>query len=158
MQWNGPRAFGAIVSMAVLLISISCGGGGGNKQDQPSITSFTASPTTPIAVGANAALQAGFKGGGGIIPPGAVAVSSGGPVNGPPTIHTPHTLQVTSRSNVVASATAAVVVEIVTTTLGPSGGVIKSPAGVTVEVPFGALDQPTQLSVSATTLAPPAGI
>src|SRR3954469_1041495 len=139
MQGNGPRGFGAIVSMAVLLISISCGGGGGNKQDQPSITSFTASPTTPIAVGANAALQAVFKGGDGIIQPGAMAVSSGVPVNVSPTINTTYTLQVTSRSNVVASATAAVVVDIVTATLGPSGGLIKSPAGVTVEIPFGAL-------------------
>src|SRR3954467_6512102 len=39
-----------------------------------------------------------------------------------------------------------------------SGGVITTPAGVSLEIPFGALDQATQISINSTTTAAPAGV
>src|SRR3954471_16768506 len=38
-----------------------------------------------------------------------------------------------------------------TASIGTAGGVLRTPAGASLEVPFGALDKPTQLTFSTTT-------
>ncbi len=60
----------------------------------PSITSFTAKPTT-ITVGANSSLTAVFAGGTGVVTPGNITVTSGTPIIVTPSATTPYTLTVT---------------------------------------------------------------
>src|SRR4051812_49191198 len=143
--------------MFVLILSFACSGKG-KQVSEPSITSFTASPSTPIPVGAKATLKAVFDGGDGVVQPGAIAVKSGFPVDVSPTSNTTYTLQVTSSSNMTVSATAVVVVDTTSTTVGPGGAVIQTPAGASVSIPFGAVDKPTPITVSATPEPPPPGI
>src|SRR5262249_18887374 len=45
-----------------------------------------------------------------------------------------------------------------TATIGVEGGVITAPSGLSVMIPFGALDQPTTITVTATTSPPPRGV
>lgn len=86
-----------------------CGGGSSTTQAPPSITSFTANPTS-IANGSSATLTAVFANGTGIITPGNVAATSGVAVAVNPTTTTLYTLTVTSASGAVVTATATVTV------------------------------------------------
>jgi hypothetical protein len=168
-EWGRPMNMNArmnrVVSILGLIISMACGGGGsggggggGNKPQDPAISRFVASPATPITVGAAATLQPVFTGGVGVVQPGSITVISGVSTNVSPTSTTTYTLQVTNSANVSVSATAKVVVDVATTTVGTAGAVVKSPSGATVEIPFGALDRDTPITISATNVAPPAGV
>ena len=88
----------------------ACGGGSsGSQTTQPSITSFTASPTS-IAAGSSAALTGVFANGTGVITPGNLAATSGVAVTVSPTATTTYTLTVTSTSGAAVTATAMVTV------------------------------------------------
>ncbi|MGA9671590.1 MAG: hypothetical protein WBQ94_20435 [Terracidiphilus sp.] len=80
----------------------------------PSITSFTASPTT-IATGTSSSLTAVFTGGAGVITPGNISVTSGTAVSVSPGATTTYTLTVTPTSGSAITQT-------VTVTVTVSGG------------------------------------
>jgi hypothetical protein len=91
-----------------------CGSGSSSTQTppppaQPTITSFTASPTT-ITAGSSATLTGVFANGTGVITPGSLAATSGAGVSVSPTATATYTLTVTNASGtaVTAMATATV--------------------------------------------------
>lgn len=94
----------------------------------PSITSFTANPTT-IAPGASSSLTGVFTGGTGVITPGNLAVTSGRSVNVTPTSTTTYTLTVTASNG--ASVNKSVTV---TVTSGAQTTVSVSQSGTGVAV------------------------
>jgi hypothetical protein len=57
-----------------------------------------------------------------------------------------------------ASLSVQVVLDTVTASIGAGGGTITSPGGASLQIPFGALDSATTITITATTLAPPSGI
>jgi hypothetical protein len=103
-----------------------CGSGSSSSQTTPpSITSFTANPTS-IAAGSSAALTGVFANGTGVITPGNLAATSGVAVTVSPTATTTYTLTVTPTSGAAVTATATVtmalaVVSTVTVDLTSSG-------------------------------------
>jgi hypothetical protein len=77
---------------------------------QPSITSFSASPTS-ILVGTAVSLTAVFSNGTGVITPGNLPITSGTPISVSPTATTTYTLTVTPSSGSPITSTAAVTVQ-----------------------------------------------
>jgi hypothetical protein len=89
-----------------------CGGGSSNTSTAPalpSISNFTANPTS-IANGASAALTGTFVNGTGIITPGNLPATSGVAVTVNPTMTTTYTLTVTPTSGTAVTATATITV------------------------------------------------
>ena len=122
-----PLAMILILGLAGLT---GCGGGSSSGQTtQPSITSFTANPTS-IAAGSSAALTGVFANGTGIITPGNLAATSGVAVTVSPTATTTYTLTVTPASGAAVTATATVTMASATvstvtvdlTSIGPAVG------------------------------------
>ncbi len=106
----------AIVSAGVAIISLAGCGSSSVSPPQPSITSFTASPTAIEATsGASSSLTAVFTGGTGVITPGNLSVTSGTPVSVTPTATTMYTLTVTPTSGASITQTATVTVDPVPT-------------------------------------------
>jgi hypothetical protein len=111
-----------LVPLAVVLILglgalTGCGGGSSSSQTTPpSITSFTASPTS-IADGSSAALTGVFANGTGVITPGNLAATSGVAVTVSPTATTTYTLTVTPTTGAAVTATA-----MITVNAGPTIG------------------------------------
>jgi hypothetical protein len=88
----------------------ACGAGSSSTQtSQPSITSFTANPTS-VSNGLSAALTGVFANGTGVITPGNLPATSGVAVNVSPTATTTYTLTVTGTSGPPATAMAMVTV------------------------------------------------
>jgi hypothetical protein len=118
-----PLAMILILGLAALT---GCGSGSSSGQTTPpSITSFTANPTS-IAAGSSAALTGVFANGTGVITPGNLAATSGVAVTVSPTATTTYTLTVTPTSGAAVTATATVtmalaVVSTVTVDLTSSG-------------------------------------
>ncbi len=75
----------------------------------PTITSFTANPTT-ITAGSSSSLTAVFSGGTGVVTPGNISVTSGTAVNVSPAATTTYTLTVTPTSGTAITQTAVVTV------------------------------------------------
>jgi hypothetical protein len=91
---------------------------------QPSITSFSASPTN-ILVGTAVSLTAVFANGTGVITPGNLPITSGIPVSVNPTTTTTYTLTVTpSAGNAITSTAAVTVQNSVTVNLASKGPAI----------------------------------
>ena len=90
---------------------IGCGGSSSNTTPPPvpSITSFTASPTT-ITAGASATLTGVFVNGTGVITPGNLSVTSGSAVTVSPTATTTYTVTVTPSSGAAVTQTATITV------------------------------------------------
>src|SRR5271170_5764522 len=89
-----------------------CGGGSSSTQTQPSppsITSFTANPTS-ITDGSSAALTGVFANGTGVITPGNLPATSGVAVTMNPTTTTTYTLTVTPTSGAAVTAMATITV------------------------------------------------
>src|SRR5580658_1260974 len=102
-----PLAMILILGLGALT---GCGGGSSSSQTMPpSITSFTASPTS-IASGSSAALTGVFANGTGVITPGNLAATSGVAVTVNPTATTTYTLTVTPTGGTAVTATATVTV------------------------------------------------
>ncbi len=100
-----PLVMILILGLAGLM---GCGGGSSSSQTTlPSITSFTANPTS-IAAGSSAALTGVFANGTGVITPGNLAATSGVAVTVSPTATTTYTLTVTPTSGAAVTATATV--------------------------------------------------
>lgn len=124
----------------------------------PSIEAFTVAPAEPIELGARATLLPIFAGGEGLVVPGALPAFTGVSLSVQPTATTPYTLVVTNEAGTSVSATATVQVATASATVDTSGGFVRAPGGLALELPFGALDGPVALQASATTLPPPAGL
>jgi hypothetical protein len=135
---------------------VGCGGNPGPAA-HPSITSFTATPATPIPVGSSSQLTAIFSGGSGLVNPGGLAISSGTPLQVSPTSTTTYTLVVSSGA-ATQQASATVTVNAARATVGTRGATLQAPDGATLVVPSGALDGDTELSIRSTTDAPPGGV
>jgi|GEM_PF-305325 len=88
----------------------------------PSITSFTATPTS-ITAGGNTNLSAVFTGGTGVITPGSIAITSGSVANVSPTTTTTYTLTVTPASGPAVTKSLTVSVT--------AAGVLTAPMGLT---------------------------
>jgi hypothetical protein len=100
-----PLVMILILGLAGLM---GCGSGSSSSQTTlPSITSFTANPTS-IAAGSSAALTGVFANGTGVITPGNLAATSGVAVTVSPTATTTYTLTVTPTSGAAVTATATV--------------------------------------------------
>jgi hypothetical protein len=117
----------ATVSMACLCLAAcgsggNSGGGGGGTGPAPSITSFTASPTT-INYGQSASLTGVFSGGTGLITPGNITATSGAAVSVNPTATGSYTLTVTATNGTQVSQTAKVTVNPIIT-VSPNTAVI----------------------------------
>jgi hypothetical protein len=157
------RSLGAkcMAAVSALVAFIACGGKEKTSTQQrvpaPAIQSFTASPDAPITLGGSATLLPVFTDGQGVVQPGAISAASGVSIKVSPASNTTYTLQVTNSANVTASATVKVLVDTASTIVGTAGAILKSPTGATVEVPRGALDRDTSISISATNQPPPAG-
>jgi hypothetical protein len=93
-----PPAGGAITQTAIVTVV-----------PVPTITSFTASPTT-ITAGSSSSLTAVFTGGTGVINPGNLPVTSGTPVSVSPTVTTTYTLTVTPTTGTAVTAPVTVTV------------------------------------------------
>ena len=100
----------------------SSGGGGTTTGPAPSITSFTASPTT-INYGQGASLTGVFSGGTGVITPGNLAATSGVAVSVSPAATGTYTLTVTATNGTQATAAATVTVNPIIT-ITPNTAVI----------------------------------
>jgi len=103
-----------ILAIGLCLGSLSgCGGSSGSTTQPPpvvpSISSFTANPTT-ITAGASATLTGVFTGGTGVITPGNLPATSGAGVTVSPTATTTYTLTVTPSSGAAITQTATVTV------------------------------------------------
>ncbi len=133
LSWTGElmRRLFVLAPLAMILILglaalTGCGSGSSSSQTTPpSITSFTANPTS-IAAGSSAALTGVFANGTGVITPGNLAATSGVAVTVSPTATTTYTLTVTPTSGAAVTATATVtmalaVVSTVTVDLTSSG-------------------------------------
>ena len=117
-----------IVSTSCLWVT-ACGGGGGNNGGggggtgpAPSITSFTASPTT-VNAGQSVNLTGVFSGGTGVITPGNLPATSGTAVSVSPAATNTYTLTVTAANGTVASQKATVTVNPIIT-ITPNTAVI----------------------------------
>jgi hypothetical protein len=99
------------VTLTLSLASLTgCGGGSSSTPPPtPSITSFTASPTT-IAAGSSSTLTGVFSNGTGVITPGNLPATSGTAVTVSPTTTTTYTLTVTPTSGTAVTAMAIVTV------------------------------------------------
>ena len=102
------------ISLSVCLVGLAgCGGSSGSTTTPPpavpSITSFTANPTT-ITAGASATLTGVFANGTGVITPGNLPATSGAGVSVSPTTTTTYTLTVTPSSGSAITQTATVTV------------------------------------------------
>ncbi len=113
----------------------------------PTITSFTASPTT-ITAGSSAALTGVFANGTGVITPGNLPATSGVAVTVSPTTTTTYTLTVTPASGTAVTATATVTVTAtaatsVTVDLASSGPAVTDQLlGMNLAVWYDLADQP----------------
>jgi hypothetical protein len=102
-----PLAMTLSLGLAVLT---GCGGGSTSTQTPPpSITSFTANPTS-IPNGSSAVLTGVFANGTGVITPGSLTATSGVGVTVSPTATTTYTLTVTNANGIAVTATAKVTV------------------------------------------------
>ena len=102
-----PLAMPLILGLAGLT---GCAGGSSSTQTpppQPSISNFTASPTS-ITDGSSAALTGVFANGTGVITPGNLPATSGVAVTVSPNTTTTYTLTVTNASGTAVTATATV--------------------------------------------------
>ena len=108
-------------------------------------------------MGASATLSAVFRGGTGVVYPGALAISSDGSIQVTPSSTTIYVLVVTG-SGGTANAFATITLNNGEATIGTAGGTVQAPDGATVTVPFGALDADTALSIRSSTASPPSGI
>jgi len=99
------------VTLTLSLASLTgCGGGSSSTPPPtPSITSFTATPTT-IAAGSSSTLTGVFSNGTGVITPGNLPATSGTAVTVSPTTTTTYTLTVTPTSGTAVTAMAIVTV------------------------------------------------
>lgn len=88
-----PLVVGLITGVAICNLS-GCGSSSGSTITPPSITSFTASPTT-IEAESSSSLTGMFSGGSGVITPGNIPATSGTAVSVTPTTTTTYTLTVT---------------------------------------------------------------
>jgi sugar lactone lactonase YvrE len=109
-----PFAWLSVAGVALLAISFACGGGGGGSATPevpvaPTITSFSANPTS-IDAGTTTALTGIFANGSGVITPGDLAVSSGTAMAVAPITTTTYTLTVTSPTGGHVSQTSTVTV------------------------------------------------
>jgi len=86
----------------------------------PTITSFTANPTT-ITAGGSANLTGVFSGGTGMITPGNIAATSGSAVSVTPSATTTYTLTVTNSAGVALTQTATVTVTTASAPSAPTG-------------------------------------
>ena len=77
----------SIFLLLIIILNTACGSSGDESVEQPSITSFSASPN-PITVGDTSTLTAVFSGGNGIIDNDVGAVTSGVGVTVTPTATT----------------------------------------------------------------------
>src|SRR5208282_2852061 len=114
----GPLVIPLILGLAGLT---SCGVEPSSTQTTPSISNFTASPTS-ITGGLSSALTGTFANGTGVITPGNLSATSGVGVTVSPTTTTTYTLTVTDVSGTAVTATAMVTVATsVTVDLSSSG-------------------------------------
>src|SRR5262249_27456102 len=88
----------------------------------PTIQSFGATPSGPIAVGSSASLGAVFSGGTGVVNPGGMSISSGKPIDVTPSATTIYTLVVTASGGQSARANATVTLDTVDINVGTEGG------------------------------------
>lgn len=82
----------------------------GSSPAEPTITSFTANPTT-VTAGKTANLTGVFSNGSGVITPGNIAATSGTAVEVSPSVTTSYKLTVTSSSGATATQSATVTVQ-----------------------------------------------
>jgi hypothetical protein len=116
LDTENPMKRLVILAPLALILSLTltgltgCGGGSSSTQTSaPSITSFTANPTS-ITSGLSTALTGVFANGTGVITPGNLPATSGVAVNVSPTTTTTYTLTVTGTSGTPATAMAMVTV------------------------------------------------